>query len=197
MKARNELVELVHKHTGIVLSNRLAAILVNNGIRDLEDIAVLTWEKVRLTPEFGPKSWKEVEDIQNALKTGGTDLAGRLSYAINQMLEAANAIAEITNLAMVDPDIRYIDHFKEIHKAPLIRSADEIETILSPTADSIRTLALVLYVKDMETISPVGNWRALVATRPVEAIRILRNDIDKLDLREAKMVVDAYKKNPF
>lgn len=193
MQIKNELIELIHKQTGIVLSNRVGALLVNGGIRDLKAIAELTWSDARKIPEFGDKAWKEIEAIQAALNLEKRNLTQELSDAINSMLEASNAIAEITGVMMNDLDIRYVDLFKDVHKSPLIKSADEIEVMVGPTANNIRRLALVLYVKDIEGIQPVGDWRSLVETRPVEAIRILRTDVDKLDLAEAKMVIDAYK----
>ena len=197
MRTQEDLLEEINSRTGIIIPMAAMSAIWKSGVTDIETFVEksdIYYLKLRGVTK---SALKIINAAKDALAQPKPDLTQQLADAINKMLDAANAIAEVTNLAMSDPDIRFIDHFKDTYKAPLIRSADEIETILSPTADSIRTLALVLYVKDMEAISPVGNWRALVATRPVEAIRILRNDIDKLDLREAKMVVDAYKKNPF
>lgn len=193
MQNKIDLIELVHKRTGIVLSNRLAGALVGWGVRGIKDIADLTKEDMRVIPNLGKKGQEEIRAIQEVLNPTKRNLSGELSAAIGALLEASNTIAELTGEMMKDPDIRYVDLFKEIHKAPLIKSAEEIEVMVSPTANSIRRLALVLYVKDIESIQPVGDWRSLVATRPVEAIRILRTDVEKLDLSEAKMVIDAYK----
>lgn len=193
MQNKNDLIDLVHKRTGIILSSRLAGALVRWGVRGIKDIADLTKEDMLAIPNLGKKGQEEIRAVQEVLNPTKRNLTQELSDAVNSALEASNAIAEITGEMMKDLDIRYVDLFKDVHKSPLIKSADEIEVMVSPTANNIRRLALVLYVKDIEGIQPVGDWRSLVETRPVEAIRILRTDVDKLDLAEAKMVIDAYK----
>lgn len=121
----------------------------------------------------------------------------RLAKALKRIEADINEIVKITDEAMSNPDTRLVDLFKDIYNSSLMESAEIVDALGPQVADKIRTLALVLYVKDMETIGPVSDWRQYVNTRPVEAIRTLRTDIRKLDVKEAKMVIDAYRIKPF
>ncbi|AEH03618.1 hypothetical protein AVT69_gp193 [Pseudomonas phage PhiPA3] len=125
----------------------------------------------------------------------------RMATALHQLNIAMSQVQEAAKQLMKEGDPRTVEKFADEYSGLTFREA-HIYLLDSGTkvAYTIEQLKEVLYLQDLESIHPDRKgWReaAKAASHTILAIKELRTQFPELDVRSAKLIVEAYREGLF
>lgn len=126
--------------------------------------------------------------------------AEQLALAVASIETSVNTIEALVAEAHGEADFNFVSDFRDSRGSTLQESGLIMSVLVKRMQASLNSLAAVLYVREMESLSEPVLWRhAANAGKRVKAITMLREFIggDKLSVEEARDVVDTYLKHEF